>query len=193
MSGTKTLYLNGIAVGTVPATGDHIRDMEVARAFFAERGIIHEPTLVQAMFRQAVSFATTSSYLYDRDLKSAPRNGFSVAPFVVNSALSLELYLKTLAQMHSGPAAHRHKLVKLFDALPAQARETIKASVAKWGDRHVADVAGVRSVLSDLNNAFVEWRYCYELERTNAVRIGATITAMKVLHEVCTESGGSNL
>jgi hypothetical protein len=82
----KTVYLNGIVVGQVKATGEHEKDMRTALQFLKENGLHQETTPVQAMFRQALSFATTAAHLHKTDFLKAPRNGFSIAPFVVNGA-----------------------------------------------------------------------------------------------------------
>ena len=48
---TKTIYLNGIIVGEVLATGDRDNDMEAMRQFLKDKGLHREVTKVQAMFR----------------------------------------------------------------------------------------------------------------------------------------------
>lgn len=185
----KTVYLNGIAVGQVPAMGDLEKDREVAQQFLKDKGLYKETTLIQAMFRQAVSFCTTSAHLYEKDLKKVPRNGLSVAPFVVNCAFSLELYLKTLAQIH-GVSLRGHKLIEIYDSLPPEAHKAIEAAIPgltkKW---KLSGNIILRDYISELNNAFVEWRYCYEVGQTNMVRIEPTIFAMEVLHDACRSSG----
>jgi hypothetical protein len=184
-SRTTTLYANGIIVGEVEVTGDTAKDMEAARQLLRNKGLYKETTLVQAMFHQAVSFATTAAHLHRTDLLKAPRNGFSVAPFVVNSAFSIELYLKTLGQIHNKPLKG-HELVNLFESLPVEAHQSIDAvlpdCVKEWGPPETIDL---RTSISELNNAFVEWRYYYERGRTKAVRIEPMIFVMKVLHEAC--------
>jgi len=185
----KTLYLNGVVVGEVVATGDRKKDMEIAAQFLKDKGLFKEITLVQAMFRQAVSFCSTSAYLYERDLSEAPRNGFSVAPFVVNSAFSIELYLKTLGQIYD-TTLKGHELLRIFDSLPREAHQAIDAaiSVCKQKRKFDNDI-NFRQYISQLNNAFVEWRYCYEVSRTDEVQIEPTIFVMEVLHEACRSTG----
>lgn len=188
-SKTNTLYLNGIVVGEVVVTGDHEKDMEAARQFLKDKGLYKEVTLVQAMFRQAVSFAITAAYLYKRDLLKLPRNGFSVAPFVVNSAFSIELYLKTLGQIHN-KSLRGHELLILFDSLPDEACQAIEISIPACAQkRKLNGNISFRDYISELNNTFVEWRYCYEKDRTDEVRIEPIIFVMEVLHEVCRSSG----
>lgn len=184
----NTLYLNGIAVGEVTVTGDRYRDMEIARQFLKDSGLYKETTLEQAMFRQAISFASTSAYLYERDLLKAPRNGLSVAPFIVNSAFSIELYLKTLAQIH-GKSLKGHELLKLFDALPLNAHQSIEVVIPECAaKRKLTRSIVFRDYISELSSAFVEWRYCYEKPSTNEVRIEPTIFVMEVLHGACCRS-----
>jgi hypothetical protein len=58
----------------------------------------------------------------------------------------------------------------------------LPASIKEWGP---VDGADLRSCIAELNNAFVEWRYCYEKGKTNQIRIDRMIFVMKVLHEAC--------
>ena len=130
MAHSRKIYLNGKLVGEAPITGDETRDQDLAIQLLKDKGLYQETTLVQGMFRQAVSFATTASYLYKRDLTRVPRNGLSVAPFVVNSAFAIELYLKTLGQLHN-TALRGHDLLKLFDGLPADAQTALQQHFSK--------------------------------------------------------------
>jgi hypothetical protein len=185
---TKTLYLKGVAVGQVEATGDREKDMEVARQFLKDRGLYKEITLIEAMFRHAVSFASTAAYVYERDLKDVPRNVLGIAPFVVNSAFSIELYLKTLNQIH-GNIVKGHSLLALYDALPQKGHQAIRNAASRYANEyHVSKNLNFRSLISEVNNAFVEWRYCYEEGQTDLIKIQPMIFFMKVLHEACKAS-----
>jgi hypothetical protein len=187
----KTIYLNGVVVGEVTATGDYKKDLESARTLLKAKGLHREVSRVQAMFRQAVSFATTSAYLYSRDLERIPGNGFTVAPFVVNSSFAIELYLKTLHEM--GNARPRgHALLKLYDELPTSKRNLVARHAVAAGRLYKVDVANgadFRQILADLNNSFSEWRYCYESGNTRLFKIQPAIMAMKALHQACRDSG----
>lgn len=183
--GPKTVLLNGIVVGEVISTGDVEEDSEAIRQFLKDKGLHKETTLFQAMFNQAVAFANTSAYLYERDLRRRPRKGVSTVPFVVNAAFSIELYLKALAQKH-GQSLKGHELVKLHKALPAKALLEIESVTPRCAEnRGLRGKSNFAAYLQDLNNTFVDWRYCYELERTGAVYIEPTIFVMEVLHESC--------
>ena len=182
----KTVLLNGIAVGEVMSTGDLQRDAAATREFLKAKGLHKEVTDFQAMFNQAMAFANTSALLYERDLKRTPRKGVSIAPFVVNAAFSIELYLKALAVKHGLKPPKGHELLKLFSKLPGSALAEIeKVSPRCAANRALEGYADFKAYLEGLNEAFVEWRYCYELERTRPVHIQPTIFVMEVLHEAC--------
>jgi hypothetical protein len=183
--GPKTVILNGVAVGEVMSTGDMDRDAEAVRQYLKDKGLYKETSLFQAMFNQAVAFANTSAYLYERDLKRSPRKGFSAAPFAVNATFSIELYIKALAEKH-GAKLRGHELLKLHSGLPKAALEEIEAAVPICAPkRALAEAPDFLKYLSELNNAFVEWRYSYELEKTGAIHIEPIIFVMEVLHEAC--------
>ena len=134
MTKMKSVYLNGKLVGEAAATGDLEADQLAALQVLKDTGNYREPSLVDGMFRQTLSFATTSAYLYERDLLKVPRNGLSVAPFVVNSALAIELYLKTLGQLYS-VKLRGHDLLTLFDKLPPEAVDSLRANFEKSSRR----------------------------------------------------------
>ena len=183
--GPKTVLLNGIVVGEVVSTGDIEQDTEAVRQFLKDKGLHKEITPFQAMFNQAVAFANTAAYLYERDLRRTPRKGFSAAPFVVNAAFSIELYMKALAAKH-GVALRGHELVKLYSALPKNARGEIDAAIPRCAlKRALQGPPNFSAYLDELNSTFTDWRYCYELERTGPVHIEPTIFVMEVLHESC--------
>lgn len=181
---TKTLFLNGIAVGEVPATGNHDLDAEVARKFLDSRGLLKPISLDRRIFNQAVAFSSTAAQLHERGLAGpAPHDVKALSPFIVNSAFACELYLKALAQAH-GKSLRGHELLPLYEALPVQAEKAVieQATVAAQ-DRHLPPSTKVKPVLAHLNDAFVTWRYVYERERTKAVEIEPMIFAMQALHQ----------
>ena len=146
------------------------------------------------MFGQALSFARMASYIRNKDLLSRPWNGSSVAPFVVNSAFSIELYLKTLAKICNKPMTG-HDLLKLFDSLPPEASQRIDAvlpgCLKDWAP---AGGIALRTCISELKTAFVDWRYLYESTGKKEIKIDRVIFVMKVLDEACRSTkavGGS--
>jgi len=181
----KTVLLNGIAIGKVVSTGDTKRDVEAVRQFLKDKGLHKEGTLFQAMFNQAFAFANTSNLIYERDLRRHPRNGLSIAPFVVNAAFSIEIYLKALAQKH-GVVLRGHELYDLCKALPEKALSEIEQVTPQCAAKRALDEdPNFTAYLQNLNNAFVDWRYCYEQYRAGPIHIEPMIFVMEVLHESC--------
>lgn len=188
---TKTIYLNGIIVGEVPATSDRDKDIEVMRQFLTDKRLHKTVTKVQAMFRQALSFSTTAAHLHRQDLLKAPRSGLSLAPFVVNSAFAIELYLKTLHEI-GGMSIRGHELLELYDKLSHPTRDVVikhaLANAAGYGVM-LTTADQFRTFIGELNNSFVEWRYCYETGKTGTVTIQPTIVVMKAVDAACRELG----
>jgi hypothetical protein len=185
MSATKKLFFNGNFVTNYESTGDDRKDLELTRSILREKGLYQEINRERAMFNHAYAFATTSSYLYSKDLAVVPRNGVSAVPFIVNSAFAIELYLKTLGQLHNAPS-RGHDLLDLFDKLPESARAAIEKhfSLGKW-QCGITTLEEYRKGLQELRGAFVEWRYLYESQDANEIKFQPMIFTMEVLHETC--------
>ncbi len=185
MTETKKLYLDGKFVGEYVATDNLEKEHEAAIALLREKGLYQETTREQAIFRQALSFATTASYLYQRDLTVVPRNGMSVAPFVVNATFALELYLKTLGLLHDNEL-RGHDLLSLFDALPSVAHQTLLSNFAKSTSQcGITEMVAFRKEIERLRSAFLEWRYLHERKRASEIRFAEMIFVMEVLDITC--------
>jgi HEPN domain-containing protein len=187
---TRELLLNGVVVGRVEATGDFEKDAAVCLQFLKDNGLYQKTDPVKTIFRQALSFAKTASHLYRKGLSSRPWNVHDVSPFVVNSAFSIELYLKTLAQYH-GTLLKGHDLLKLLGSLPAAARADINAVLPACRlEFPPVGQPELRECIAELANAFVEWRYLHEMARASAINIDRAIFVMKVMHEACKKAIG---
>jgi hypothetical protein len=188
-NGLKSIFVNGILVGQVPATGDLESDVEAVREFMKARGLTAPSNPFRAIQGQAIAFANSAHAIYERFLSTTPtRNGLTGVPFVVNSAFSIELYLKTLHEVHGTPQ-RGHRLLPLYDALPATTRATLESAAATSARDYLPPDEAVRTFkfrdfISDLDNAFVEWRYAHEAGRTPLVKFHPTILVMAVLHKV---------
>ena len=189
----KTVYVNGIVVGDVEATGDVEKDVELIRNFLKAKGLHREVTMAQAMFRQALSFCTTAAHLYKQDLRNAPRNVPSVVPFVVNSAFSIELYLKTLHHLR-GTSVRGHSLLAIYDALSDESRDMVVSIAQRHGPGYQVTVASgdvFRGFVAELDTAFIDWRYIHETGQTSRINVQPMILVMKALDEVCRQLGAT--
>lgn len=181
----KKIYLNGEFIGEIPAEANDLEDMRAGRELIRAKGLYKEITIEQSMYNQAVAFAKTSAELYERGLKNVPRDGNALVPWIVNSSFSIEIYLKALGKIF-GVELRGHKLRSLFDELPNDARQaTLDAVPESLAARGRTDEFDLANAISQINDAFVEWRYCYEVERTNSVSIEDVIVIMHSLHKAC--------
>jgi hypothetical protein len=187
---TKKLFANGKFICEYEAPTSHQEEIELCQRLLGEHGIdLKKTTEEQAIFRQATSFSSIAAQLYARDLSNVPSNGMSVVPFVVNAVFALELYLKTLAKLHSR-SPRGHDLIVLFDGLPTTAIESLRSEVATAADYsqwkcNISTVDDFRKALEAMRNAFVEWRYLHEKDPSGGIEFRPLIFAMEVLHSIC--------
>lgn len=180
----KRLLVNGIDVGEVEASGDTDADAQRIMDFLKEKGLHREISKDDAMHGQANSFARVAIDLYKRDLKKSPFQGHSVAPFVVNAVLSIEIYLKVLNHI-SGTGRGNHNLWDLYERLD-DATKSVFLAAAQDVRPHYRLEDGVEIVkgLKSLSKAFENWRYLYEHNRLQT-EIQLIRYVMHVAHEAC--------
>ncbi len=111
----------------------------------------------------------------------------NTVPAAVNAAFACEVFLKMLLHFNQIDYDRIHKLNVLFEKLPSELKEKIQQNTIQRYGRWT-DIGG-RSLLLNISNAFVEWRYIYEHDwsKSAAVRIDVSflLTFGKVLEELC--------
>ena len=179
---TKDVLLNGIVVGNYKSTGNDKKDIEKAKNILKEKGLWRNIETEEAMFNQAQSFASTANNLYEKDLKKDHKNFYSFAPFVVNAAFSIEIYLKTLHNLY-GNKIKGHSLNALYESLSDKGKTHIK-KIAE-DTRHLYKIDNdFEYHLSQLDKAFENWRYIYE-GKSETIYFLPTIYVMQVLDKAC--------
>lgn len=181
----RKVYKNGILVGEHPDKGNNAANTEAAKQLLIEKGLYENISLTRSMWNQARSFADVSAAIYNEDLKQSPFNGRRIAPFVVNSAFAIEIYIKTLSKIH-GHSLTGHGLRKLYDTLPVDAKEKINAAIPAAEKNRGLNPGNVDllGVLDKLNSVFVDWRYIYEKNNID-VPIQEMIFVMEAVHTAC--------
>src|SRR5438046_252903 len=117
-------------------------------------------TVAIVMLRQAVSFATAARDLFEKYLAPSPADGKALVPFVVNAALSIEIYLKTL-HASAGTRKKEHGLIALYDALAQPQKDEIDAAAAKLAAQYEG-AGAFRGHLAQLDEAYQRWLEVYE-------------------------------
>jgi len=179
----KTVMCDNKPVGYVKDVSDPKETIRLAQELIKSKGLSREISKSESIYNQAQSFANTAAYLYEKDLKSLPRNPQSITPFVVNAAFSAEMYLKCLQEVH-GQITESHVLTVLFKSLPNKVKDKINKTSKKFESQYQIEKGVLfKNHLKNINNAFVDWRYIYE-KKYESLNIQQTIFVIQVLHEV---------
>lgn len=182
----KELKLNGVVVGKYLGSDDQDEDIELAREFLKARGLYNPPSQIMAMLGQANSFAFTTNRIYEQDLmRDQTRNPLGFAPFVVNAAFSVELYLKTLHAVAGNPV-RGHKLLTLHDTLDSARQAELASDALRLAPEHgEGPQVKFRDLVTMLNNSFEQWRYFYEISRGGYIHLQQTILTVHTCRDVC--------
>jgi len=187
--GMRTVLSDNKPVGYVRNTGSHEEDAQLAKQLLIEKGLWRQIPIARTMFSQATSFANASNLIFEKNLKSLPRNPQGITPFVVNAAFSAELYLKCLHKIHGDPS-ETHSLTILFRQLPNKTKDRVnKLKKLLEGQYEVERNLLFKDHLKPVSNAFVNWRYIYE-KNFESVNIQGIIFVLHVLHEAAAQELG---
>ncbi|HCY83879.1 MAG TPA: hypothetical protein DHV36_01960 [Desulfobacteraceae bacterium] len=180
----KDILLNGIVVGSYESTGDEKKDIEITREILKKKSLWKKKSMIDMMFNQAQSFAYTANHLFEKDIRNHPRKFHSFAPFVVNAAFSIEIYLKTLHHLH-GKKIKGHSLTDLYKILDTDYKSIINRIAEETRNLYqIEQEKGFDYYLSSLDRAFVKWRYIYERD-VEKIYFLPTIYVMQVLDKAC--------
>lgn len=133
----------------------------------------------QAILETADQFDHAAAVINDsffEQLERQPTDGtdtvaFGMIPHVVNAALAIELYLKCLyALTLNAPVPKRHSLKLLFEELPANVQQKVRANYQRMADHQLnqwmAQQGGIAStfdsIIENASLAFENFRYHFE-------------------------------
>lgn len=144
------------------------------------------------MFRTGCEFADCADFCLKEALAPTAKFLPYASPAVVNAAFACEIFLKLLLRRNGIAGKKIHKLKGLFEKLPDNTQTILKNSVilrcGKWKDIWNHDC------LDNVSDAFVAWRYCYELDWSKSahmhVDLGFLIAFRDSLKELCHQSFG---
>lgn len=189
---TRELKLNGVVVGTIPRTGDDSADALAGKALLQSKGLWQEIPRAKIMFAHALNFARVASRIHSESIVIR-KDVHASTPFAVNSAFAVEVYLKTFMKLHGVELKRVHELDRLYAALPDPARDALEVATARHGmERPHAQVSSCQSVLSEISQSFIDWRYAYEKEGPVHFPMEKVIVVTQALHEVCMAVGEAN-
>ncbi len=180
----KTIFLNGKAVGEYESSGNPETDIQIVQTYLKDKELWKESSVVDSMYQQANSFAATAKDLYERDLRTTPiKSMWSITPFIVNAAFGAEMYLKTMHKIGEKDV-RGHDLLDLYNSLLDEQKAIIQRSAQDIRRNYkLEDGVDIVSCISDLRQAFVEWRYFYQSENLKGTEFQSVRFTMHVLHE----------
>ncbi|HET6329887.1 MAG TPA: hypothetical protein VFF76_03785 [Holophagaceae bacterium] len=183
----KRLVVNGVEVGEFEASDDYMVELASCEALMKSLGIWDPPSKEMAMFNHAAAFSHAGGQIYRGLLSDHSEFVRGAAPFVVNSTFATEIYLKTLSILH-GVEIRGHELTKLFHSLPESIRKRIHADYLKYAAANkISTPVSLEELLLANNDAFIKWRYSYELPSSNLFHIQDTVALMEALHKLGAE------
>lgn len=112
-----------------------------------------------------------------------------IAPFIVNAAFSIELYLKCLYMIENNkPSRYTHNFFDIYKHLSNDSKGFIEAvfnmlleqdSLFKELQKRIPSTdTEFESILREAGNAFARWRYSYEGKLTSFPSSNSIITAL---------------
>jgi HEPN domain len=113
----------------------------------------------------------------DRSKITAP-----TSPAIVSIAFSAELFLKSLLLSQHKSTKHTHRLDKLFNDLESSTQARIIKESCK---SKKITTSKFRKYLSNVSNAFVEWRYVFE--GTGRIEIDVLFEISRSIYIYCRE------
>ena len=192
MKTLKVLNRAGEVTGTVPE--DVVKD-PIALKTFIETECPNRNTKKQfeLTFHQANNFATVAAQIFHAHLNKNINeiDPCYMAPFIVNSTFSLELFLKMLHQSHKTKSydevSDKHNLKSLYFSLPGKIQNKLKKSVNNCA---IAQKRPIDSIVLDIRikelaNAFVDWRYMHEKDNLKIRAFNDLIIIMGAFYNSC--------
>lgn len=138
------------------------------------------PTEVQ-IFREAVNFHESAQRCFEQRKGEDGGYAFSFAAGVVGLAFASELYLKALYHIETGKTRQGHRLNVLFVSLRPETQQLVRR---RYNQRRKGSGSDLDRDLATFANAFVEWRYIYEMKTGELDVVGLGQLASS-LYETC--------
>ena len=142
----------------------------------------------QQMFRHACAFAEVADMAEAKFCHGTADIEWYSTPATVNSAFACEVFLKALLNYHDIPLKRQHKIKELYELLPDKLKAVVKqTTIANYGGMW-EDAFG-HELLDNISDAFVDWRYSYEIVGTKRasmqINIGFLTDFRNALREAC--------
>ena len=136
------------------------------------------------LFQAEDFYETFKRCLTEISYQSSSGRGTIVSiPAIVNGAFALELYFNFLSNRYH----ISHSLMKLYSFIPEDTKGLIKdKTYSKLKTIYQYEECSFEKILKDIDNLFVEWRYTFKKNKTQAYfgnAINRYISALEIILE----------
>ena len=145
------------------------------------------------MYRVGCGFSECADFCLKEE-RPLPQHMLCITPGVVNAAFACEVFLKLLLHDAGVEIRKSHRLEDLFNRLPDNIQKELKMrTIVKYGRW---ENFFRQKYISQISDAFQEWRYIYENDWSKSVskriEIGFLLAFRDSLKEICTKRRGGN-
>ena len=141
----------------------------------------------QRMFRHACAFAECADLALKNFRHDSADIEWYTEPATVNSAFACEIFLKALLIYNDVPMKRQHKIKELYELLPDEPKALVKQTTMTNGG--MWENAFGYEQLDNISDAFVDWRYSYEIvgkkRASLQINIGFLTAFRNALRELC--------
>lgn len=113
------------------------------------------------IFQEAANFHEGAQRSFENRIGADGRSSFLVSAGIVGLAFACELYMKAIYNRETGKTKTGHRLNVLFAALSQATQDAVEKN---YMERRKGSSADLRKDILTFSNAFVEWRYIYEMK-----------------------------
>ena len=139
------------------------------------------------MLRHACAFAEVADMAEAKFCHGTADIEWYSTPATVNSAFACEVFLKALLIYNDVPMKRQHKIKELYELLPDEPKALVKKTTMTNGG--MWENAFGYEQLDNITDAFVDWRYSYEIvgkkRASMQINIGFLTAFRNALREVC--------
>jgi hypothetical protein len=182
----KTLKIDGVVICEYLGSSDPEEDQQIAQELLRRKRLQSQPSTSRGVFEHAGSFARVANAIYEQDIQSDSASADDAAtPFLVNAALSIELFLKTL-HVAAGNLEFEHTLLQLHDSLSDSSQRELDAQAGILASLHgeERDIS-FRDLLTPIDSALDDLRKENEAATTEFINFQRINLAMHTCREVC--------
>lgn len=182
----KTLKIDGVVICEYLGSSDPEEDQQIAQELIRRKRLQQKPSISRGVYEHAGAFARVANAIYEQDIQNDTANaGDAAAPFLVNAALSIEFFLKSL-HVADGNSEFEQALLLLHDSLSDSSQRELDAQAGVLAPQHgeERDIS-FRDLLTPIDGALEDLRNGDGLGATGMVHFQRINLAIHTCVEVC--------